>query len=407
MLAGTGRRSSVDSSATTHLLSAATGVVWLIAALTALPVLGATLAFVLYAWLLVTGDLVRPRRGLVHQSAIVLLVATVKWVVVDNLIERVAPGWSAARYTPVLNPVMGLGLLIAASLSAIVWLRRAVFLPLVRGTDDRNQSRLVMLIGGFVLVVTTIGFTFEIDRVIEQVRASRVLVWPPDQARHLAWTMLWSAAFCGLAGLVRLLEPDESSRRQTMRKLSFIPMALAIKFMIIDTLSFRVGGSPANVLVVANLQTLAGMLVLGVLVLTWFLSGDEGKTTRGAIGSFVVTLLFLTGTLEIDRWAGYQTFGYPWFVRQVAFSIFWSAFAVACVAAGFRTRVAALRYCGLTLLAITLLKIVVVDLGHISTGYRVLSFMGLGLLMLGTSVLYGKLSPRLLALAESHDHSDT
>jgi uncharacterized membrane protein len=407
MLAGIGRQSGTDARATMHLLSAAAGVVWMIAALMALPVLGATLAFVLYAWLLFAGELLRPGNGWVHQSAIVLLVATVKWVVVDNLIDRVAPGWSAAQYTPVFNPVMGLGLLIAASLSAILWLRRAVFLPLVRGTEDRNQSRLVMLIGGFMLVVATIGFTFEIDRVIEQVRASRVLSWPPDQARHLAWTMLWSAAFCGLVALVHLLEPDESARRQRMRRLSFIPMALAIKFMIIDTLSFRVMGSPANVLVVANLQTLAAMFVLGVLVLTWFVSGDEGKTARGAIASFVVMLLFLTGTLEIDRWAGYQTFGYPWFVRQVAFSIFWSAFAVACVATGFRTRVAALRYCGLTLLAITLVKIVVVDLGHISTGYRVLSFMGLGLLMLGTSVLYGKLSPRLLALAESHDHSAT
>ena len=32
-----------------------------------------------------------------------------------------------------------------------------------------------------------------------------------------------------------------------------------------------------------------------------------------------------------------------------------------------------------------------------ATGYRILSFMGLGGLLLGTSVLYGKLSPRLLA----------
>jgi uncharacterized membrane protein len=42
-------------------------------------------------------------------------------------------------------------------------------------------------------------------------------------------------------------------------------------------------------------------------------------------------------------------------------------------------------------------KIVVIDLGQVGTGYRVLSFMGVGAMLLGTSVLYGKLSPRLLA----------
>ena len=45
------------------------------------------------------------------------------------------------------------------------------------------------------------------------------------------------------------------------------------------------------------------------------------------------------------------------------------------------------------------LKVVFVDLAHAGQGYRVLSFLGLGLLLLGTSVLYGKLSPRLLGRA--------
>jgi uncharacterized membrane protein len=39
-------------------------------------------------------------------------------------------------------------------------------------------------------------------------------------------------------------------------------------------------------------------------------------------------------------------------------------------------------------------------MSEISTGYRILSFLGLGLLMLGTSVLYGKLSPKLLKISD-------
>ena len=45
--------------------------------------------------------------------------------------------------------------------------------------------------------------------------------------------------------------------------------------------------------------------------------------------------------------------------------------------------------------------VVTVNLGQVSTGYRILSFLGLGLLMLGTSVLYGKLSPKLLKTMEA------
>jgi len=80
----------------------------------------------------------------------------------------------------------------------------------------------------------------------------------------------------------------------------------------------------------------------------------------------------------------------------MAFSIFWSLFAILSVAAGFKWRTAPLRYFGLGLFAVTLVKVFFVDLGHMSGGYRILSFLGLGALLLGTSVLYGKVSPRLL-----------
>jgi uncharacterized membrane protein len=66
------------------------------------------------------------------------------------------------------------------------------------------------------------------------------------------------------------------------------------------------------------------------------------------------------------------------------------------VVIGFRLRAEALRYFGLALLAVTLLKVVLIDMSQVQTGYRILSFMGLGVLMLGTSVLYGKFGARLL-----------
>jgi uncharacterized membrane protein len=86
--------------------------------------------------------------------------------------------------------------------------------------------------------------------------------------------------------------------------------------------------------------------------------------------------------------------------KQVAFSIFWSLFAIGCVVAGFRFRTKGLRYFGLGLFAFTLVKVFLVDMSQVQRGYRVLSFLGLGLLLLGTSVLYGKLTPILLKKQE-------
>ena len=55
--------------------------------------------------------------------------------------------------------------------------------------------------------------------------------------------------------------------------------------------------------------------------------------------------------------------------------------------------------------AITLLKVVLVDLSGAGTGWRILSFIGLGALLLVTSVLYGKFGPALIGHWD-HDDAD-
>ena len=148
--------------------------------------------------------------------------------------------------------------------------------------------------------------------------------------------------------------------------------------------------------------TLAGLYVLRLRKL-----GEPHARRAGAIVGLLGTLVLLwAGTLEIDRAfavmgvSGGGLFSDPRLAEQVVLSIFWSAFAVGAVGVGFRLRATPLRYFGLALLALTLLKVMAIDLSQVSRGYRILSFVGLGMLMLGTSVLYGKLSPKLLG-AES------
>ena len=149
---------------------------------------------------------------------------------------------------------------------------------------------------------------------------------------------------------------------------------------------------------VFNPQFIAGLILaiaLGIVCLQHVRPSNLPMTA----GFFMMLTLLVGGSLEVDRffatWLTPGTFADPDLARQVALSIFWSIFAVAAVAGGFRFRAPALRYFGLALFAVTLLKVVLVDMEQVSAGYRFLSFLGLGGLLMGTSVLYGKIGASL------------
>jgi len=113
-------------------------------------------------------------------------------------------------------------------------------------------------------------------------------------------------------------------------------------------------------------------------------------------------------TLEIDR--AFATslaadFKNPVIAKHVAVSLFWSLFAISSVSAGFRFRTAFLRYFGLGLFGATLLKVAILDISQVEYGYRVLSLIGLGLVLLVTSVLYGYVSPKLLNAERPQDEA--
>jgi hypothetical protein len=73
------------------------------------------------------------------------------------------------------------------------------------------------------------------------------------------------------------------------------------------------------------------------------------------------------------------------------------------VAVGIFYRLPWLRYFGLPFLGFTLLKVVIYDLKGLNMSYRVVSFLALGLLLIGLSFLYNKYKDRLegIAVAET------
>jgi uncharacterized membrane protein len=383
-------------------------LVWTAASLLALPALGATLSLVVYAWLMMAGDAALPRLGMAVQSVAILLLATAKWVFVDLLAARLSTHWTATQYAAVMNPAMGMGCLIAVSLVALFWLRRAALVSALRrwGDGQTAERDAVLMVSALVIGLMTIGISSEIDRLVERRALAGGGPWHSGQLKQLLFSMVWPLAACGQLLLARQVEPSPEGRAAWLRRFGWVPVLVAIKYLLVDTLYYRAEYSPALVGVLLNLQVVAALIVLGSLVAVWFLAdGGPGDQAYRKVTTFLCVLLLLwTGCLEIDRaFVKLAASGVPAanadLARQVALSIYAAVFAIASVAAGFRVRSTALRYFGLALFAFTLLKVVFVDLAHAGQGYRVLSFMGLGLLLLGTSVLYGKLSPRLLVRA--------
>ncbi len=120
------------------------------------------------------------------------------------------------------------------------------------------------------------------------------------------------------------------------------------------------------------LSAVAGVVLLYVLSLGWVRYENVGAdAARAARHS------------ELVREIEWRT--------QVGLSVLWTLYAAAAMAWGFIRSAPAVRYAALGLFGLTIAKVFVVDLSTISTLYRIVSFLILGLVLLGVSFLYQKL----------------
>lgn len=80
--------------------------------------------------------------------------------------------------------------------------------------------------------------------------------------------------------------------------------------------------------------------------------------------------------------------------RDVALSTLWAGFALVLIAIGIRREYAPLRILAILILGVTVTKVFLVDLSRFDRFYRILSTVGLGLLLLGSSYLYQRFTSR-------------
>ncbi len=111
---------------------------------------------------------------------------------------------------------------------------------------------------------------------------------------------------------------------------------------------------------------------------------------------WTATLITWASTsLEVARIAGSLAIDST--SRGAAVSVWWGIFAIGLLAVGYWKRNAAVRGVGLGLLALGTAKAIFVDLAHVSSGWRAVSIVTLGLLMIGVAIVYARLSRRLAA----------
>jgi uncharacterized membrane protein len=90
----------------------------------------------------------------------------------------------------------------------------------------------------------------------------------------------------------------------------------------------------------------------------------------------------LRWTGDGNRWGDYQMYA------QFTYSAWFMLFGALLLCVGFWRRSAFLRWQALVLLAVTIGKVFLADMSQLSQGYRILSFLGLGALLLAVSFVY-------------------
>jgi uncharacterized membrane protein len=148
---------------------------------------------------------------------------------------------------------------------------------------------------------------------------------------------------------------------------------------------------------------LVGIVIFAVVAVISSRAKDDPQSefavswrVTAAVAALIVSGLILLAI-------GCEIHNYWWFVRysggwtalreyrmyaQFTYSAFFMIFGAILLALGFWRRSAFLRWQALLILAVSIAKVFLVDVSQLSQGYRIISFLGLGALLLGVSFVY-------------------
>jgi len=212
-------------------------------------------------------------------------------------------------------------------------------------------------------------------------------------------TVFWAAQGFALAWMAVKLE-----RKSLLAGAYALLLVSVVKFLLHDydnvfqmhlTYGFSISGGYAY-LVVERLLTSA--ILLTALAATALLareSAHDMQWSERGDSSLLFTafgiVLFIVLTAETSSF--FHT--YLLAARFAAISVLWTAFSVVLMLLGFRQKIAALRKVSFGLFLVVVLKVFLFDMSNISTPYRIVSFIILGLVLVATSYLYYRFRDRI------------
>ena len=212
----------------------------------------------------------------------------------------------------------------------------------------------------------------------------------------VATTLVW------LGAVAVLLACIASDRTATLPGVTAVVLlAVSVKASTLDVEQWRWLVPPPPPLV--NARFMVGMLIAGAIGLyawrapAFTLDAPTRRLLRaGALGAGAMYLLWHLSAEVILAPLGFASPGEMSMARHMALSILWTAYALVVMVIGIQRREAAPRFGAMALFGVVLLKIFLVDLGRLDAGYRILSFLVLGAVLIFASFMYTRFRERIV-----------
>ena len=160
---------------------------------------------------------------------------------------------------------------------------------------------------------------------------------------------------------------------------------------VVRTLDMLLGHpAPINQTPFLNERALSAAFVMALsYVLAWLHHRDAGAPDRAtAIGVALIAAQFLGLVILTSEINAYGRELNDHLAQEAALSVTWALYSTVLIVIGLRRHYAPIRYFAMVVFAITTAKVFFIDLAELDRIYRVMSVIGLGILLLLTSWLY-------------------
>lgn len=261
----------------------------------------------------------------------------------------------------------------AAALTALLLRRETVL-------DEEIERSLALLCAGGACVIITAALSME-DWLWWQVgRSEWLALTAPYQAQSLAllWAVITGAAWLGL-----------NRFRREWKALSLLPAAVLVMCVLAGFGHYQSGWTGLCL----NTAFLAAMLAPAVI---WLLARDlsDDPIMAGTPPMLVVAghvLLAVACAVELHRWSiAEQAISTRTAISLM--SVVWGVHALCLVVGGLATRVYARRALGMGMFGVVIMKVILYDTSTLQQHYRILSWVGCGLLLMVAGYFYHRFS---------------